>query len=1021
MIHTPTSSAFRPLSRAALAAIGLCLAATCTAKADMPAPTDRVQYSRDIKPLLSDRCYACHGPDQGQRKADLLLHVRESATREAVVPGDAAASPLLQRIASQDPDERMPPPDSKKLPLTAEEIELVRRWIDQGAQYDTHWSFLKPIRSEPPAVFDAAWAKNSIDQFVAAGHAEHRLVPAPEVDRRTLIRRLSFDLIGLPPTPAESDAFAADTSADAYERLVERLLASEHYGERMAMYWLDLVRYGDSGGYHSDNDRAVWMYRDYVIRAFNSNKPFDRFTLEQLAGDLLPAPTDEMRVASGYNRLLMTTEEGGAQPREYLAKYSADRVRNASTVWMAATMGCSECHDHKFDPYTTRDFYSFAAFFADISELAVGRQPQTPLPTDDQKAESAAIDAQVSPLQDQLAATTPELLAGQARWEEALRNRPEWTTLVPTGLASQGEAILTVLDDGSILVSGAVPEKDTYTLTLTATLQDVTGVRLEVLPDDSLPARGPGRAGNGNFVLHELELAVGDAQVEWGQVTASHSQQDFPAAAAGDGNSTTGWAILPQAGAANHAVFEAKAALGDGLETTLTFRLRQDFGGGHSLGRFRLSTTTAPRPVRAEGGDGLPKEVAALVALPAESRTDDDRQAITAYYRTIAPELQPIRDQLAELVKRREAILQAAPTTLVSMAVEPRVIRVLPRGNWLDETGEIVEPAVPDFLAPWSVKDRRATRMDLAEWLVSPENPAVARVMVNRLWKIMFGQGLVKTLDDFGTQGALPSHPALLDWLAVEFRESGWDVKHMLRLMAHSASYRQSSQAVPGQREIDPGNVWLARQGRFRLDAELVRDNALAVSGLLVPTVGGPSVKPYQPDGYWSWLNFPVRDWVHDQGENQYRRGLYTWWQRTFLHPSLLAFDASTREECTVDRPRSNTPLQALVLLNDPTYVEAARVFAQRIIAEGGPTTGERLGFAMRRALGRVPDPREAAILSDLVERHRAQFAAAPDAAGELLHVGEAPPPAGADPIELAAWTSVARVILNLHETVTRY
>ncbi|HWB14678.1 MAG TPA: PSD1 and planctomycete cytochrome C domain-containing protein [Pirellulales bacterium] len=988
---------------------------------DAAAAPATVNYSEQIKPILADRCYACHGPDAAQRKADLELHVRDKAIREAIVPGKSNESPLVQRIASRNSDELMPPPDSKKPPLTAQEVELVKRWIDEGAPYDAHWAYIEPRRPTPPAVKNPSWVRNEIDHFVAARLEEHGLSPAAPADRRALIRRLSFDLVGLPPKPAEVDAFLADARSDAYEQLVDRLLSSAHYGERMAQYWLDVVRYSDSGGYHSDNDRYVWLYRDYVIQAFNDNKRFDQFTIEQLAGDLLPGATREQRIASGYNRLLQTTEEGGAQPKEYTAKYSADRVRNTAAAWLGATMGCSECHDHKFDPYTTRDFYRFAAFFADVNEKAVGRQDQTPLPTPQQEEQIKRLDDEIGAVRAELDRERPELADAQTQWERDTRERKtEWTPLVPNTMMSAGGATFSLQEDGSMLVGGASPDKDVYALTVPVSLKGITALRLEVLPDDSLPARGPGRAGNGNFVLHELEATFNDAAVKWSAASASHSQNDWPAAAAVDGNASSGWAILPQTGKANHLVLETAADLGDGSPATLTIKLHQNYGTAHTIGRLRLSASTSPRPVRAEGVDALPKEIADLLAIEPAARGDDQKRKIASYYRTIAPLLQPIRGRLATLEKQKNEIVQSAPTTLVSMAVEPRTVRILPRGNWLDDSGEVMAPGVPEFLLPLSLPDRRPSRVDLATWMTSPHNPLVARVFVNRLWKLCFGQGIVKTLDDLGTQGAWPTHPLLLDWLAVEFVESGWDVKHMMRLMVTSNTYRQSSIASPEARQKDPANQWLARQNRFRLDAEMVRDNALAIGGLLSDKIGGPSVKPYQPAGYWAHLNFPVREWGHDHGESQYRRGLYTWWQRTFLHPSLLAFNAPTREECTAERPRSNTPLQALVLLNDPTYVEAARGLAARILREGSGEPARRIGFAWRAALSRDPTPEETAALLQLYDKNRQAYSAQPAAANELTQNGELKPVEGADPVDLAAWTAVSRVILNLHETITR-
>jgi mono/diheme cytochrome c family protein len=813
------------------------------ARAAEPAPkAPPVDYSRDIKPILAGTCYACHGPDEGKRKAKLRVDVREEAIKEAIKPGDPAGSPLYQRIISKDADEVMPPPNSKRERLTPAQAELVRRWIEQGAKFDVHWAYVKPVRPTAPAVKNQAWLRNPIDSFVLAKLETFKVQPASEAERVTLIRRLSFDLTGLPPTPAEVDAWLNDQSPDAYEKLVDRLLASKHYGERMALYWLDLVRYADTGGYHSDNHRDVYLYRDYVIKAFNDNNPFDRFTVEQVAGDLLPSATKQDQIASGYNRLLQTTEEGGAQAKEYAAKYAADRVRNISVVWLATTMGCCECHNHKFDPFTMKDFYSLASFFADIKEKAVGRQDQTPLPTPEQAVQLKDLDDKIAALQPLLTKQTPELDAAQAEWE--------------------------------------------------------------------------------------LQVHDGD-------------------------------------------------------------------------------------------GKALPKNILAIVAIQDVHRNDKQKQELAAHYRTIAPLLEKPRKELADVQAKKTALLKVVPTTLVSMSGPARTMRILPRGNWLDDSGEVVRPAVPAFFGALDPK-AQASRMDLAKWLTSPEHPLVARVFVNRLWKLSFGQGIVRSLDDFGTQGTMPTHKELLDWLAVEFVESGWNVKHTHKLILMSAAYRQSSVASKELRERDPGNHWLARQNRYRIDAELVRDNALAVSGLLVRKIGGPSVKPYQPAGYWSFLNFPTRDWFEDKGEDQYRRGLYTYWQRSFLHPSLLAFDAPSREECTTERPRSSTPLQALVLLNDPTYVEAARAFAERIIKEGGPNVGDRLNWSYRQALSRSIKPEETKILTELYRKHHDEYTKDAKQGQQLVSVGQRPVPKDIEPAELAAWTSVARVILNLHETITR-
>ncbi len=826
--------------------------------------TETVVFTRDIVPILSNNCYFCHGPDEAAREADLRLDLADGILGDPdypiVVPGKPDESELYLRIAADDVDMRMPPQHTNKK-LTTKQKDLVRRWIAQGAKWEQHWAFVPPTRPTVPQIDDSARAENAIDRFILARLEESGMSPSAEADRVTLIRRLYFDLTGLPPTPKEVAAFVDDTSDKAYERLVERLLASPHFGERMAVYWLDVVRYADSNGYHSDEPRQVAPYRDYVIQAFNENKPFDQFVVQQVAGDLLPDATIEDRVASGWNMLLQTTNEGGAQAKEYLAKYSADRVRSTGTIFLGATLGCCECHNHKFDPYTMRDFYSLAAIFADIQERGVGNPPAYPVMTDEAEQEIKQIDQRLAELRKTVETATPELEAAQAAWEAAQQN------------AESADADKTEADQAG------TEEKE------------------------------------------EIEI---------------------------------------------------------------------------------------------------PDKIAAILKMSADERSDAQRGELAVYYRSIAPSLQAVRDQISKAEQERKNILDALPKTLMAVAGKPRPIRLLPRGNWMDDSGPVMEPAIPEFLGKLDVKDRRATRLDLARWITDPDNPLTARTYVNRLWKLFFGQGLSQPLDDLGAQGTPPTHPKLLDWLAVEFIESGWDVKHMVHLLVTSATYRQTSQCSEALLAADPYNRYYARQSRFRLDAEFVRDNALAISGLLATELGGRSVKPYQPAGYWRHMNFPKRTWQQDSGDNLYRRGLYTWWQRMFLHPSLLAFDAPSREECTVERSRSNTPQQALVLLNDPTYVEAARAFAERIVTQGGADISDRLSWAYRQALSRSVRPEEAETLRQIYQQHLDDYRHDPDAAQELIQIGASEPLDDVDPVELAAWTSVARVILNLHETITR-
>ncbi len=814
-----------------------------------------IQFNRDVRPILSDNCFYCHGNDANHRQADLRLDLRDEVLRSgAMVPGSPDESELVARILSTDDDSLMPPPASHKK-LTADQKQILRRWVAEGGEYQRHWSYEAPVK---PAIADG---ENGVDVLVQKRLVEIGLEPSPEADRRTLIRRLHSDLVGLPPTPEEVAAFVRDESPDAYEQLVERLLNNPHHAERMAIPWLDVVRFADTIGYHSDNPHNVWPYRDWVIQSFRDNKPFDRFTIEQIAGDLLPDANQDSLIGSAFNRLLLTTQEGGAQAKDYEQRMLTDRVRAVGAVWMGQTTGCAQCHDHKFDPFTQRDFFSLGAFFADIDEPAIGaRGDGMAIVEPDQEKQLAALDAKLNKAKEALETFRPQLDAAQAQWESDLKR------------------------------------------------YDV------VLP----------------------ELRKGAA-------------------------------------AKASAVKQAQKA-------------------------------------------------AAALAKSSTSRKAQDRDDIRDYFLAHATELwRPEREALAQAQSARDAFYETLPKCLVTVtSPKKRTVRLLPRGDWMDESGEVMTPALPHYLPQMETESGELTRLDLARWLVSKDNPLTARTVVNRLWKQFFGTGLSKVLDDLGAQGEPPPNPALLDWLACEFMDSGWDVRHIVRTIVCSAAYKQVSSATPDLMAADPYNREIARQTPFRMDAELVRDHALAVSGLLVPKIGGPSVNPYQPDGYWENLNFPVRIYEADRGESQYRRGLYTWWQRSFLHPSMLAFDAPSREECAAERNRSNIPQQALVLLNDPTYVEAARAFAARILTQCDGGDKRRIDWAWQHVLQRPPTPDESKTARELLNDHLVDYRADPESARLLIQVGFAVAPPHLDPAELAAWTHVARVLLNLHETITR-
>jgi hypothetical protein len=1020
------------------------------AMAATPAPA--LSFNRDIRPILSENCFHCHGPDGNRREAELRLDVRESAVEAlAWVPGQPDQSEAIRRIFAADPDDRMPPADSHRS-LTDAQKALVKRWVAEGAGYEAHWSYVPPRRPALPTATggnDRAGAAaeenpHPVDAFIDATLAREKLKAAPEADRRTLIRRLSLDLTGLPPDAADVAAFVASRDPHAYEKLVRQYLASPHFGERLAIPWLDLVRFADTIGFHNDVALRYWPYRDYVINAFNRDLPFDQFTREQLAGDLLPGSTIEQRVGSGYNRLHRISGEGGIQDKEYFAKYAADRVRTTATVWLGSTLACAECHDHKFDPFTAKDFYRFAAIFSDLKEkgaynLSGGftRENLTEEPIFEspaQQEELQRLEAEVAAAAADLKAVPDaELAAGLATWEAetlaaSAAGTLAWRVQTPLRAVSSAGTPLTIEpEDKSVVAGGRNPIHDTYEVTIPVPDEQITAVRIEAVADARFPGDEVSRAGS-SFFIAEIEVAgvaagappvplrVGSARTNGG------TEPGYPVAAAVDGDPATALSFVRKRGGAIAVDLAEPWRGGPGAALTVRIRHAKQHPYQH-LGRFRMSTHTRPKPEA--HADGAPEPVLKALNVAAAERKPAEVKELAAYYRTIAPELEARRERHLRAVNARDALLLRLPSLPVSRSVPPRPMRVLPRGNWMDDSGDLVEPGVPAFLRQIEPRDgRRVSRLDLADWLVAPDNPLTARTFVNRLWRLYFGEGLTRTLEDLGSQGEWPTHPELLDWLAVEFRESGWRIKHLVELIVTSRAYRRASVAAPDVEERDPANRFLARQNRFRLEAELVRDTALAVSGLLVRTIGGPSARPYQPAGYYAPLNFPKREYVPDVGDGLYRRGVYTHWQRTFLHPSLMAFDAPSRDECTANRSISNTPLQALVLLNDPTFVEAARVFAARILREGGgapgASTAQKLTWAFERTLARPPTDEEQRVLTGLLERQRVRYAGDAAAARELVTVGDSPVPGDLPLPELVAWTAVARTLINLHETITR-
>ncbi len=993
-------------------------------------------FTRDIRPMLSDKCFNCHGNDEETREAGLRLDVREEAIEmEAIVPGSPDESLAYLRMLSNDDDETMPPPRAHKT-LSDDEKENFRRWIEQGAVYEQHWSY-RPLKR--PNVAMAQENKSPIDALIRRELPSRKLTSAGRADSETLVRRLFLDLTGTPPTAADVDAFVADPSDEAWEKLVDRLLSKPAFGERMAVFWLDLVRYADSVGYHADNFMEVSAYRDYVINAFNSNKPFDEFTIEQLAGDLLPDATTEQKIASGYNRLLQTTEEGGAQPKEYISIYAADRVRNVSGVWMGQTMGCAQCHDHKYDPITAKDFYAMSAFFADIKERPVGkREKNLALYTDEEKAT-------LQSLEEKLVAAKKEetdyrdgsdtRVASQAAWEKSLvdaaseNDNAQWIIpeLINVKVTSGDE--LKIQSDGSLLSVGKIVNHRNYRFDIEAD-RKIPAIRLEVLPDESFQIKNGLSRGNGNFVLTGFEVYLGEKKIKIASAKADYEQGTYPAAHAIDDDKKTGWAID---GHHEHdgrrvIIFQFEEPIDLSGEDAKHFQVRmlhESVHAKHNIGRFRISLPTSIDPksdFAFNGRTGIPEKMRSLLQTGKEQRSEDQQKQLDQCFLQQSRDLVEIHEHQSKLNRQISEIRGSVRTMLVSEPTTPRMTKIRNRGDWMDESGEIVEPAVPEFL-PSAIKadGRRLNRLDLANWIVEPSNPLTARTFVNRLWKVFYGRGISNNLDDLGGQGEPPTHPELLDWLAAEFQNEGWDIKRMIKLMVMADTYRQNSIASKESVQLDPGNRWYARQGRWRIDAEFVRDTALQLSGLLnQEEVGGRSVKPYQPAGYWQHLNFPKRKWKSDDGPKLYRKSLYTFWCRSFLHPSMLAFDAPTREECVASRARSNIPQQALVLLNDPIFVEASRGFGSRIMRFEGDTK-TKISRAWRGAVNREPTDGEVQILVTLFESQRQRYADAQDDADALASVGDSPVPEGIDVRELAAWTQVARAILNAYETISRH
>ena len=1157
-----------------------------------------VSYDRDVLPIISEKCFSCHGPDEKTRKKGLRFDTRvgllESTTRagSVVTPGDALASVLYQRITETDPDKRMPPSDSH-LSLKDSEIAVIEAWITEGAPWQGHWAFVPPEKTAPPEVQNAPWCRSPIDQFILARLESAGLEPAPEAPREVLIRRVSLDLTGLPPTPDEVDAFLSDTSDGAYENMVDRLLSSSHYGERMAFLWLDAARYSDTNGYQRDTKRTMWPWRDWVINAFNQNMPFDEFTIEQLAGDLMPDATRAQKIATGFNRNHRINGEGGIIPEEYAVEYVVDRVDTTSTTWMGLTMGCARCHDHKFDPLTQKEFYQLYAFFNQVPENGKGEErgndvPFIAVPTEAQTARKLALAGEIAEKEGVLDGPDERLDALQTAWESTLSDTfavQAWSPVGTTELGTRHGATLRQGDDGVYVAEGENPDHEVYELRFTAA-EAIGAFKLDLFTDSALPEGGPGRGPNGNVVISEFEVERSPAgtpdyvePLKIATALADYAQEDddYRVVNAIDGNSETGWATGSQVKRENRTaifVLDEAAAIEAGDQVIVRIRQESPYGQ-HTLGRFALAqspsreiahwarpelgiwhhvgpfflenkdngalldmalppesgqdlaatfadgslhwearsewedgtiiplagkeqlahylyrkvTTSAPSSLKLSLGsndaikvwvdgelrhennvgrtvgadqdqvsvfleagehDLLVKIVnyggeagfyfrvvddggQSLLALmeefttPRDAQTPEQRKKFRDSFRARDSEWVAKRDALEALTNEQEALDREIVTTMVMEDMEtPRPTYLLQRGAY-DAPAE-TQPLTADVPAQLGGMDESLprNRLGLAQWLLRPEHPLTSRVRVNLYWQQFFGRGIVKTSEDFGTQGTPPSHPELLDWLATTFVESGWDVKAMQKRIVMSATYRQSSVLTAAHREKDPENILLGRAPRLRLPAEMLRDQALTVSGLLNEEIGGPSVFPYQPEGMWSALTFQNMNeystnfYTPDTGNKVYRRGLYTFWKRTIVPPRMQIFDAAGRERCTVRKETTNTPMQALVLLNDPTFVEAARSLAMRMIDEGGDRAADRIRYGYRLALAQQPSLEKQEVFLGGLSDYQAHFSADPEAAAAFLSVGDTVVDETVPPIELAAYTAVASVMLNLDEMITR-
>lgn len=986
---------------------------------------EEIDFNRDIRPILSENCFHCHGPDPETREADLRLDEQEASREDlggyaAVVPGDPEKSEVWLRVAHGEGDDLMPPPDSKRK-LTEKQKSLLKQWIESGGEYAKHWAYEAPVRHE-----------GGIDDFVEAQHQKRGYTFSEEAEKWKILRRVSLDLVGLPPTPEELHAFQNDDSPDAYEKVVDRLLASPRFGEKWARSWLDLARYADSNGFQADQLRDSWAYRDWVINALNTNMPFDQFTIEQLAGDLLPDATLDQKIATGFHRTVTCNVEAGVHPEENRTNQVVDRVNTTATVWLGATLECAQCHDHKYDPFSMKDYYGIFAYFNNtplevenksgggVSFDFYGPKMELPM-APDKEAQRKALQSQRSKARVERDNLKKSLDIEFAAWTRKVADRnansPEWKVLEIVDFSGSHGETCSPVDDGSVLIKGEIPNSSTYTFKAKLPAGKVGAVRLEMLSDPSLPAKGPAR-GNGdrpNVIVNEIQATVGGKEIEWSGATADYSQKGWEVAQAIDGDlKNKGWAIGPEFGKDHWAVFELPAREAKADEEW-AFSIFQNYGAGRVIGRMRISVAEfAPKE------EDLSDDLNAILAKEESKRSKKESTQLRSHFEKNHPQMKAAELKLAKVDKELKAV--EPDTTLVMVEMdESRETHIMKRGNYLSP-GEKVTAATPELLHPID-PELPANRLGFAKWVMDPANPLVARVTVNRWWAEIFGNGIVRTVEDFGTQSEPPTHPELLDWLAMEFVESGWDMKHVLKQIVMSQTYRQDSKVTPEMVENDPDNRFFARGPRFRLSAETIRDQALVASGLLSTKMGGEPIMPYQPSGMWRQVGRNEPKWVDAKDEHRFRRGIYVVWRRAAPYPSFVNFDAPDRSSCVVGRPRTNTPLQALTLMNDPAYTEMALALVERVLTEKADASlRDQISYAYERVLSRTPETAELEHLLYLIESKKEAFAKDPKTAEELVS-GNRSVLEISDTIsreDLAAWFYLGNVLLNLDETVTK-